>query len=220
MVRLERLGEHLGHGLVHAAMKVDSHLDVVAAYFANGGNAVDHRLHLVIGVNVMKLLCGIHLDRLESAVKTTLSLLGHIGRTISANPGVHANAIAGSATKELVNRHTKGFSLDVPEGHLDSGDDGAVDGAATEEGAVQLLPETLDLEGVATHDALGQLLGALYHRASLGARDKLTPSRNAFIGVYLDKDPAGFDFKELHTGNFHIYPLFPEGPRGQLLWAR
>ena len=151
----------------------------------------------------MQLLCRIHLDCGKAEVAPLLRLTGHVARPVPANPGIDLDSISRGTTQQLVDGHAKGLALDVPQSHLKTGDNGPVDGAATEEGPVQLLPEALDFERVPPNDALRQLVRPGHNGFRLGAGDHLSPAVDPLVSLHARKDPSRLYLIHSYAGNDH-----------------
>ena len=106
-VRFEFLEEHLGHRLVHAAMKIDADAEVRAHRLADGGDVGEHTVDLLERIDVLKFLGGVHLDRGESPRGPFLGLRGGLPWPIAADPGIDPNLVADLSAQEVIDRHTE-----------------------------------------------------------------------------------------------------------------
>jgi hypothetical protein len=114
------LGQHLGHRLVHAAMEIDADADIGADCFADGSDGLDGLLHLVPGVDDLHFLAAVELDRLEAARHDLLGVVGNVGGTVAADPGVDLDLVAALAAQQRMDRLAIGLALDVPERLVDA----------------------------------------------------------------------------------------------------
>src|SRR5690606_7119893 len=130
--------------------------------------------------------------------------IGGIRRAITADPGIHANALAHPSAKQLADRSTQRLALDVPKRLIDAGDGTHVQGtAAVEAAAVHDRPEVFDVSRITTDQVVGQLL---HHRgdALCTAFDhRLAPAGDAFIGLDLEEQPAWRHDQRGEAGYFH-----------------
>ena len=125
-------------------------------------------------------------------------------RGIASGMLVHADAVAGGAAEEFVDRNAQGLAGQVPQGLLDAAQGAGEDRAAAVEGVpVHGLPVMHDPGRVLADQVgfeLGDGLGA-GQGAALG--DGLAQPDQAFIGVDLEEQPARLDEEGFHPGDLH-----------------
>ncbi len=93
-ILLEFLDQDFRHGLVHPAMEIHADANIAPYRFAHGCHICQHRIDLGVAVYELHLFAGIHLYCAEPARHSVPSGIGGIRRSITADPGVHANTLA------------------------------------------------------------------------------------------------------------------------------
>ena len=86
MERFQLFGDHLGHGLMDAPVKVHRNAEIVAGGLANRRDSFHYSRDLAKGIDVVHLLRGIHFDRRESTRYLFPGGVADIRRAITANP--------------------------------------------------------------------------------------------------------------------------------------
>jgi hypothetical protein len=103
---------------------------------------------------------------------------------------VDHHAGAAGAAQQLVQRQAGDLGLDVPQGHVDGGDGGHGHRTTTPVGAlVQVLPDVLDLMGVAPDQAGDDVIGQVAGDGQLAAVQRgVADAVDAVAGLDLQGD--------------------------------
>ncbi|MPM32571.1 hypothetical protein SDC9_79135 [bioreactor metagenome] len=118
---LKLFGQDLCHGLVHAAVEIDSDSKVLAASLADSGHAFQNSVDLFVRVDHLQFFGSVHFDGAEAGVHALPGHCAGIGGTVAADPGIHADLVTALAAHQLVNRGVEKFPLNIPECLVDSG---------------------------------------------------------------------------------------------------
>ena len=132
-----------------------------------------------------------------------ISLLGH-------NRGVHPDLVPGSAAQKLVHRHPQGLALDVPQGDVNGGDGAHDHGAPEVDGAVEILVQVLNSEGVLADEVGGKLADAGGGGVQVAPVARLAQTHDARIGVDMDKQVV-LGVNQLYVGDFQNGSLLRYG---------
>src|SRR5262245_39190740 len=164
---------------VYASVKVHTDPKVRAHGFANRAHAFQRGVDLRMAVDELHFGDRVHLHRGEPARPALLRHGRGVGRTISADPRIGADAIAKLATAKLMHRNAECPSLDVPERLIDSCEGAHVDSAAAvESSAVEDRPMFLDQKRVLPDEVITELLDSGGDGVRSSLEDRLSPSRS------------------------------------------
>ena len=131
--------------------------------------------------------------------------------------GVHADLVAARPAEQAVDGHAPELAGDVPQGHVDAGDDVRHERPAADVAvrAVELLPEVFDARGVLAVEQLEQRLGQAAR--ALSARRPVTSPQPVMLVVGLDAvealRPGG---KGLDGGDFDVAAFVGDIGAGEL----
>ena len=185
-------------------MEVDGNAKVLAAALTDGGHALQNSVHLVVGVDHLQLLSGVHLDGGKAGVLAFQSGSAHIAGAIATDPAVHTHVVTAGTAHELVHRGIEELALDVPQSLINAGN-GAHEHAAApvEPGTVQHSGKIFDPHGVLANEVGLHLLDTGQHGGAVALQHRLAPAGKALVGHDLNKAPAGtdgigVDFNDLH----------------------
>jgi hypothetical protein len=103
---------------------------------------------------------------------------------------VDEDGIAAASAEEVVDGGVESLALDVPEGHVDSGDGGHGDGTAAPVGsAIEVLPDVFGLEGVAVKDAGDDVVGEIAGDGEFAAVEGgVAQAVEAFVGFDFERN--------------------------------
>ncbi len=111
------------------------------------------------------------------------------------------------AAEKVVDGSFQGFAFDVPESHVDGGDGGHGDRAATPvRAAIEVLPDVFRLEWVAADETRDEMIGQIRCYGQLAAvQRRVAETVNALIGRNLQGDeiPAGAGNQHLGIRDLH-----------------
>jgi hypothetical protein len=144
-----------------------------------------------------------------TAVKATAHRLFRgtrgVGRTVAADPRIHANLVAHLTAQQIADRHAKGLALDVPQRLIDAGQRTHVDRAATvEAAAVEHGPDVFDVAWVFADQVVGQFLDGGRHGVGAAFDHRLAPTGHALVGFDLEEAPARRNDEGGEFGDFHL----------------
>ncbi len=189
---------------MHTSVEVDADADVLADGLAHRRDPGDDLLDLHVGVDVFHLLAGVHLQRREARRDLPCRCLPNLGRTVAADPRVHAHLVAHRAAQQLVHRNPIALALDIPKRHIDTGDGAHQHRTATiKAAAIQHLPDVLDLVRIASHQIRFEFQHARCHRPDAPFERCFAPSVDTLIRGDLQEQPAWRDHEYFHTCYFH-----------------
>ena len=111
---------------------------------------------------------------------------------------VDADAVAGGATQQLVDRHTEGLAGEVPQRLFDAAQHAGEEwAAAIESVAVHRLPVVDDAGRVLADQVRREFIDALSARERAPFEDRFTQADEAFVGVNFEEEPAWLDEERL-----------------------
>ena len=118
---------------------------------------------------------------------------------------VDLDAVSDLAAQQVPDRRPQGFSLDVPERHVDAAERPRAHHAGhamRHHGAEGLLPEPLDIAGILTDEQRRQILHRALHHARPAAA--LADAGDAGVRIDLEEEPiargasAALPFRRIH----------------------
>ncbi|MNJ40792.1 hypothetical protein D3C77_356940 [compost metagenome] len=113
-IGLQGFGQHLGHRLMYAAMKIHTNAKIRTRGHPDRIYPFYNLIHLMIAIDILHLFRGVHLNRSKAGLLLLQCRLPYIARPIPADPGVDANRIPAGSAKQLIDRSIVIFSLNVP----------------------------------------------------------------------------------------------------------
>ena len=201
-----------GHGLGggHAPVGLQDQVKVGADGLADD----PHLLQLVLDAAGVKLVMAVLLA-LDGAVDEDLGGGKAHGLQLSVvlrqalqvvllahDRGVDPDLLPGPAAQQLVDRHAQGLALDVPEGDVDGGDGGHDDAAPKVDGAVEVLIQILDAEGVLPDQVLPEFQNGGGGGLQIAPVARLAQAHDARVRVHVaEQIVLGVD--QLDVGDFH-----------------
>ena len=150
---------HLADGVVGvrpAETDIEHQVDVVACRLAGGANEVDVEVGVATERTPAELDGGeTALDQLADDLRCLVRGVWHQGAGVGADGGAMGTA------EEAVDRLPEGLALDVPEGDVDAADGvhGRSLAAVVDRAAVELVPETVDLQRILAQQEVPQAAG-------------------------------------------------------------
>ena len=172
-------------------MEVQRKVHIVTDRVAQRGAAVEHLLYLLVGVDVVQLLGGVHLHGRVALVALFAHGRRHVVRSVAANPAVYPQAVAAQPAQQFVHRHAQRAPLDVPQRLVDARD-GAHDlrPATVKACAIHRLPQVLNAPRVFAQEVIAQLLHGSRDGVCASFNDRLAPTAEALVRLQLQKQPA------------------------------
>ena len=179
---------------------------ILAAGFSDGSDSLENSVDLIIGIDHLKLVGGVHLDGCEALVLTFLCGGTHVGRSVASDPGIYLHAVAAGAAHELPYWSPKELALDVPQALVDTGD-GAHENSATpvESGPVDGGLDILDPHGILADQIRLIFVHTGEDRVAVSLEDSFAPAGVSFISNDLDKTPAGSYVICIYFYDFHMF---------------
>ena len=207
-VRVQLFHQHLGHGLVHAAMEVDADADVGADRIAHGGDVGQGQVDFFETVDELQFFGAVHFHRSEATGHGLLGGAGGVGGAVAADPRVHADLVPHLTAQQVADRHPQSLALDVPQRLIDAGQGTHVHGAATiEAAAVEHGPDVFDIAWVFADQVVGQFFDGRRHGVGAAFDHGLTPAGDTLVGLDLEKAPARRNDEGREFGDFHLLSL-------------
>src|SRR3954447_11478431 len=114
---------------------------------------------------------------------------------------VNQNAFAAFASEQVVHRRIERLALDVPEGNVYRGDRGHGNGPAPPiRPAIEVLPEVLGVEGIATHDAGNHVITEIARDREFAAVERsIAQAIDALIRLNLEGDEVSPRRSNVHV---------------------
>src|SRR5690606_143788 len=152
----------------------------------NRCNALNSQIHLIVGIHILKLLSGIHLDGQEPLIHHALCGLAHLRGTVTSYPGIYLDRVTGLSAKQLVYRRIVKFSFDVPQCLVNPCyRTHQYRPAAVKPSTVHDIPMILYIPWILPHQIFHQFLNRCLNGGGLSLNDWFTPTCDPFISFYL-----------------------------------
>src|SRR5450830_1060942 len=204
-VRVQLFHQHLGHGLVYAAMEVDADAHVRADGIAHGGDVGQGQVDFFEAVDELQFFGTVHFHRGEATRYGFFGGAGGVGGAVAADPRIHANLVTHLAAQQVADRHAQGFALDVPQRLVDAGQCAHMHGAAAiEAAAIEDGPDVFDIAWIFADQVVGQFLNRSRHRVGAAFDHGFAPAGDALVGFHFKEAPARWDDEGRQFGDFHL----------------
>ncbi len=199
LIGLQSLDEQLGILGGNGPMKINADIGVLASCFADAGKGFCSGFDVGLGCDDTELIARIN-PRLEGVEAFGLAGLDGVG--VVANMGIDSHSIARGAPQQLIDGHSQGLALDVPQRLLDATQGAGKDWATPVEG--------VSIEGLPVVDHVARVLAdqVRSHFGNGGGTgfgtafgDGLSQADDALIGVNLEEQPPGLNEQGFEFGD-------------------